>query len=174
MHTRYTERSRFAIHKALRRHDRPSRRRVALAIALTSTVASCSWLPGWTISDPPVDYLGVRIVIADRGDLHRQAGLYFSLANVSNRTIESLEIAFDLYDGTARPVPGVGRNARRIELTEPLETGATRRYCVSLDALLDTPRESLLVSRFRVTRARFDDGTVWRNTGAYVYAGSDA
>jgi len=126
---------------------------------------------GVPVSDPPLDYVSVELVVADRGALHRRAGIHFVLANVSKVRVASSEIAFDLYDGEGSPVPGVGRNAMRIVLAGPIDPGERARYSASLDEFADGSSETLTYARFRVTRATLGDGSIWRNPGSYVYAG---
>jgi len=167
MHTRLTSRFRFLIQNEA--YPTPSGR-IALVLAVGVVCLSCDLVPGVPVPDPPLGYVSVEIVVADRGALHRHAGIHFVLANVSEVRVASAEVAFDLYDGEGSPVPGVGVNACRIALAGPIAPGEQARYAASLDEFHDGSRASLTYARFRVTRATLADGSVWRNPGSYVYA----
>ena len=123
------------------------------------------------LGPPPVEFGWVEVIVGDRGSLHRTAGLYFTIANTTDVAIEQLEIAFSLFTDGGQPVPGPGANNFRTVVPVSLNPRARLTFCTSLDASVPADVGSLAASRFRVTEARFCDGSVWRNTGAVVYRG---
>ncbi|MFW6293697.1 MAG: hypothetical protein ACOC7V_15430 [Spirochaetota bacterium] len=116
----------------------------------------------------------MAIVIGDHGVLHRDAGVHYELVSVASRRIVAFEVAFDLYDDSSRPVPGVGRNSFRSPVADRIDPGESCRYSISLDPIPGGPHEGLLLSRFRVTRVEFDDGSLWHNCGAHLYEEGDS
>jgi hypothetical protein len=173
MHTIHTPRSWLPIHKCSSR-SRQAFLIVGATISLSAmSLGSCVPLE-WGFGPPPVEYRRVVVVIGDHGALHRDAGVHYEIASISERTIVGLEVAFDLFDDASRPMPGVGRNSFRVIETERLESGGTRRYVVSLDSIPKELYDDLVVSRFRVSRVEFDDGSFWRNSGTHVYEEDDA
>lgn len=148
---------------------------VAAAISLVAvmTLGSCAPLE-WGLGPPPIEYRGVAVVIGDRGALHRHAGVHYEIASIAAREIVGFEVAFDLFDESSHPVPAVGANSFRVLEADRIDSGETRRYAVSLDSIPGHPYDGLLVSRFRVSRVEFDDGSVWRNSGAHLYEEDDA
>lgn len=122
----------------------------------------------WT-GEPPVVYESVTVVVADRGALHRRAGLYVTLANASEVTVTTIAVAGDLYDGAGTPYPRSGANAIAATLGTELAPGETGDWCLSLDSLAASAPAGLQVARFRVTEVYGDAGLLWRNPGSYVY-----
>jgi len=144
-------------------------------ISISAAIALGACVPVvWGLGPPPVEYRSVVVVIGDHGALHRDAGIHYEIASVSDRTIVGFEIAFDLFDGSSRAVPEAGRNGFLVTETGRIETGEARRYAISLDSIPGHPYAELRVSRFRVSRVEFDDGSLWRNSGAYLYEEGDA
>ena len=129
----------------------------------------------WT-GEPPIVYESVTVVVADRGALHRRAGLYVTLANTAEVTVTTIAVAGDLYDGGGAPYPRSGANAITATLETELTPGETGAWCLSLDSLATSAPAGLQVARFRVTEVHGDAGLLWRNPGSYVYedaAGAD-
>ncbi|HKJ86248.1 MAG TPA: hypothetical protein VKA06_09230 [Spirochaetia bacterium] len=174
MHTIHTPRLRLPIHKCASR-SRRTLLFVGATISLGVPIALGSCAPfEWGLGPPPVEYRRVVVVIGDHGALHRDAGVHYEVASITDRTIVGFEVGFDLFDDASRPIPGVGRNSFRVIETDRIENGETRRYVVSLDSIPAELYDNLVVSRFRVTRVEFDDGSFWRNSGTHLYEEDDA
>ncbi|MFW5741717.1 MAG: hypothetical protein ACOC2D_00455 [Spirochaetota bacterium] len=115
----------------------------------------------------PVAYRSVGLVAGDRGALHETAGLYVELANVSERTITGVELAFDLYrDG--EPLPAAGANSFSVLAETHLAAGDTATFCVSLDTVAGAADEGVAAHRVRARTVTFSDGTRWVNPGGHV------
>ncbi len=146
-----------------------STRRSALVLVVAAVLPGCELIPGELYLGTPIAYRSVTIVSGERGALHRHAGLYYALENVSVRRISSLEIEFALYDGEGRALPRPGANVFRVALDTSIDPGAVASFCTSLDEVGADHADALVVARFRVRTVWFDDGSRWRNPGGHVY-----
>ncbi len=150
------------------RASRASLAAVGVLLAGLVPLAGCSgvaWLPELAI---PVAYRSVTLEAGDRGALHAVAGLYVELENVSERTITSVELAFDLYrDGN--PLPAAGANSFSVAVETRLDAAAIASFCVSLDAVPGAGDDGVVARRVRARSVVFEDGSRWRNTGSHVY-----
>ena len=141
----------------------------ALSIAAgMAVVASCA-VP--LFGPAPVQYESVTTVVGDRGALHSVAGLYYTIANTTDREIIRLEIGFSLFDANGAPMPVFGANSFIAGVACRLAAGETISLCTNLDRHVPPTAVSLEFSRFRVISATFTDGSIWRNPGSYIYAG---
>ena len=156
---------------------------VVSGLCLSAAVfsAGCE-LPAFVV-DAPIEYVSVEIVRGDRGTLHRAAGLYYTIRNVSGKRIERLDVGFDLY-ASGSSYPEEGANSFTAVVAHPLLPGEESSFCTSLDEIVtghaagtaaagSAPDPGdLEPARFRVRLVRYADGTVWRNTGALVFQGA--
>lgn len=153
--------------------ERPGAGRASLAavgvlLAGLVLLAGCSvvaLLPELAI---PVAYRSVTLETGDRGALHAVAGLYVELENVSERTITSVELAFDLYRN-GDPLPAAGANSFSVAVETRLDAGEIASFCVSLDAVSGAGDDGVVARRVRARSVVFEDGSRWRNTGSHVY-----
>jgi hypothetical protein len=149
----------------------PRSRRVAplvLAATLAVALAGCDAMGERLRLPAPIAYGSVRIDEGDRGALYRRAGLHYDIVNVSPRRLVEIEFAFDLYHGDD-PYPDPGRNSFYTVVGCAVPPGSSVSFCTSLDPVVGEDAQYLEVARFRARLVRFEDGSVWRNTGAHVY-----
>ncbi|TFH04599.1 MAG: hypothetical protein E4H09_03375 [Spirochaetales bacterium] len=143
---------------------------VAITLLVVCLVVhGCAGESGWS---PPIVYGPVFTVLGDRGNLHRQAGLYYTIRNETRRVITTMEAVFSLFDDVGTEVPGPGDNMFSAGISLTVPPGETSEICVSLDAC-DLPTLSgLVVGLFYIRRIEFDSGPPWYNAGGYAL-GSD-
>jgi hypothetical protein len=122
---------------------------------------------------PPIEYVSVVPVSGDRGALHARAGITYAVTNVSGKEITWFQIAFDLYDENARPLPEQGGNSFYADVSTSLAAGATVTLVTSLDDVFAAQPGPFAVSRFRVATAAFADGSRWSNIVGHVYEAAE-
>lgn len=152
---------RLTVGKTCRRVLPPATVLVVLTLILVA-VASCA-VP--VFGPPPVEYGPVEVVMGDRGALHSLAGVYYTIANRTDRDVTHFEIAFSLFDADERPFPGFGSNSFSVTVASRLARQRTASFCTSIDDVFAGASQPVSVARFRVRRVTFADGTVWTNPG---------
>ncbi len=145
-------------------------RKIALVLVVAAAFPGCRLILDAHHPGIPIAYRSVTVVSGERGALHEYAGLYYTLENVSVGAISGLDIEFELYDDEGRPLAPAGTNLFRVALDTFIEPGAAATFCTSLDSVVGSHADAILVARFRVRTVLFDDGSRWRNPGGHVYS----
>ncbi len=101
------------------------------------------------------------VYIGEKTNQHKFAGAYIDAVNCSDKTIQSAELCFFLYDSKGKPISYTG-NKISVQVDLNLFPSETTEIIVSLDKVLGTNLDSSYNLDFvHFTRVNFEDGTYW-------------
>ncbi|TVQ28233.1 MAG: hypothetical protein EA382_02325 [Spirochaetaceae bacterium] len=106
----------------------------------------------------------VAVVVGERGVLHDRAGLYYTITNEEPRALSAVRVSFDVYDADGRPIPPDGSSIV-VDVRADIPSGEARGFCTSIDDVVPPATPAVVVTRFRVTRVSYPDGTNRRVAG---------
>ncbi len=119
--------------------------------------ASCNFsLSVWS----PYTVSNKYVVVGKEDGLYRLAGAYIDVVNNSEKTIESGEISFSLFDSSGNPCGLKTVVTSHVDLK--LMPGEETEIIISLDKVLGANLdESYKLDFVRFTKLNYEDGTVW-------------
>ncbi|MBR6080739.1 MAG: hypothetical protein IKP60_11365 [Treponema sp.] len=129
----------------------------AFVVGFIVLCASCNFsLSVWS----PYTVSNKYVVVGKEEGLHRLAGAYIDVVNNSEKTIESGEISFVLFDSAGNPCGLENIVTSYVDLG--IMPGEETEIIISLDKVLGTNLdESYKLDFVRFTKLNYEDGSVW-------------
>ena len=107
----------------------------------------------------PYEISNPHVEIGDCKEKHKFAGMYFSLFNESNKTIDTFTISFMLYDSDGNN-PFVGSNCIVSKIVCEISPNGFCDFVIDLDSYISiVPTEPYLVDYIYIREIKYTDGT---------------
>lgn len=118
----------------------------------TTDALSCPYL----ISNP-------RVELGEKDGSHKFAGMYFSLFNDSDKTIDNFTLSFMLYDSDGNN-PFLGSNCIVSKCDWNMTAGSIVDFIINLDSYIAVvPDEPYIVDYLYVREINYVDGSKWKD-----------
>ncbi|WP_296323256.1 hypothetical protein [uncultured Treponema sp.] len=104
-----------------------------------------------------------HVELGENENMHYFAGMYFSLFNDSDKTIDSFTISFLLYDSDGNN-PFIGSNCIVSRCDCQLFPQRMENFIISLDSFISlVPEEPYITDFIYIREIRYSDGTSWKD-----------